>query len=65
MVRAVIDANPEDGPFWTSDLVLVDELDRASVVRAVTELIGTGDVARAFDLALTDDDPDDDPDGAS
>lgn len=34
-----------------SDLVLIDELDRSSVVTAVAELIESGDVTWAFDLA--------------
>lgn len=58
MVRHLIDKDTggdgDEGPFWMSDLILLDNLSNDSLVAAVHELIERGDVPRALDLAALD-----------
>lgn len=59
MVRHLIDKDAElggdgEGPFWMSDLILLDDLSHDSLVAAARELIGRGDVPRALDFAPVD-----------
>lgn len=64
MIRRIIDTNPIEVPFWMSDLILLDELSKDSMVAAVRLLIERGEVTRALDLADPDETEDvDDPEG--